>query len=378
MLAACQFWFNTCEGVSMVPIARRNLLAEKLRLAIAIGGVAFAVFLIVTIQSLYYGFRSGAGDFARQFPASLWVVQPGIGDLARSSSQIPASLQPEIAQMPGVAAAVRAEGRLQRISVDGHEDLSFVIGFEDGPATMQAFRSLGYAQPPARGEIIAHDSIAHRGQKVSLNGRQLSVIDTYAGGIPMAGYSFMNYEDARDAFGLPGYVNYIVVYPLPGSSPQEIAASIQAAHPDVSTLTNEQLVDFTGRAVDSFLPIISVLLAIAFLVGAAIVSLIIYTATVEKSRDYAVLKALGASNVRLYLVVLSQSFIVSVAGFVVGTPLSFLVASVVRRTVPEFLTHTDWTSVAVVLAAVISMSLIAAYLPASRIARIDPATVFRA
>jgi hypothetical protein len=80
MLAACQFWFNTCEGVSMVPIARRNLLAEKLRLAIAIGGVAFAVFLIVTIQSLYYGFRSGAGDFARQFPASLWVVQPGIGD----------------------------------------------------------------------------------------------------------------------------------------------------------------------------------------------------------------------------------------------------------------------------------------------------------
>ena len=71
MLAACQFWFNTCEGVSMVPIARRNLLSEKLRLAIAIGGVAFAVFLIVTIQSLYYGFRSGAGDFARQFPASL-------------------------------------------------------------------------------------------------------------------------------------------------------------------------------------------------------------------------------------------------------------------------------------------------------------------
>jgi putative ABC transport system permease protein len=354
------------------------LLSEKLRLAIAIGGVAFAVFLIVTIQGLYYGFRSGAGDFARQFPASLWVVQPGIGDLARSSSEIPSSLQPEIAGITGVAAAIPAEGRLQRISIDGHEDLSFVIAFEDGPAATAAYKHLGYDAAPRAGQIIAHSSIAKRGQTVTLNELQLSVVDTYSGGIPMAGYSFMNYEDARAAFGVPGYVNYIVVYPVAGHSPQDTAHAIQAAHPDVSVLTNEQLVEFTGRAVDSFLPIISVLLAIAFLVGAAVVSLIIYTATVEKSRDYAVLKALGASNARLYLIVLSQSSIVSAAGFMVGTPLSLIVASVVRQRVPEFLTHTDWTSIAVVLGAVISMSLIAAYVPVSRIARIDPAMVFRA
>jgi ABC-type transport system, involved in lipoprotein release, permease component len=362
----------------MVPIARRNLLSEKLRLAIAIGGVAFAVFLIVTIQSLYYGFRSGAGEFARQFPAALWVVQPGIGDLARSSSQIPSSLQPEVAQISGVAAAVRAEGRLQRISVDGREDLSFVIAFEDGPATAQAYQALGYAQPPGRGEIIAHDSIARSGQTVNLSGQELRVVDTYGGGIPMAGHSFMNYADAQEAFGISGYVNYVVVFLPSEQDPQQVAASIRAAHPEVDVLTGDQLVEFTGREVDSFLPVIGVLLAIAFLVGAAVVSLIIYTATVEKSRDYAVLKALGASNARLYLVVLSQSFIVSAAGFVLGTPLSFLVASVVRRRVPEFLTQTEWTSVAVVLAAIVSMSLIAAYVPVSRIARIDPATVFRA
>ncbi len=118
----------------MVPIARRNLLAEKLRLAIAIGG----------------------------------VVQPGIGDLARSSSEIPGSLQPDIAEIPGVAAAIRAEGCLQRISVDGRDDVTFVIAFEDSPATIRAFRSLGYARPPGKGEIIAHDSIAGRDDTVRL------------------------------------------------------------------------------------------------------------------------------------------------------------------------------------------------------------------
>jgi len=364
--------------VGLVPIARRNLLAEKLRLAIAIGGVAFAVFLIVTIQSLYFGFRSGAGDFARQFPASLWIVQPGIGDLARSSSQIPESLQPDIAEIPGVAAAVRAEGRLQRISVDGRDDVTFVIAFEDGPATIGAFSSLGYARPPGKGEIIAHDSIAGRDDTVRLKGEELHVMDTYSGGIPIGGYSFMNYVDAQAAFGIPGYVNYIVVYLSDQQTSRATAASIQAISADIDVLSSDQLVEFTGREIDSFLPVISVLLVIAFLVGAAVVSLIIYTATVEKSRDYAVLKALGASNRRLYLVVLSQSFAVGAAGFVVGTPLSFFVASYVRTVVPEFLTEMRVTSIGVVLLAVISMSLIAAYIPVSRIARIDPAAVFRA
>ncbi len=42
----------------MVPIARRNLLVEKTRFAVAVAGVAFAVFLIVLIQSLFMGFSN--------------------------------------------------------------------------------------------------------------------------------------------------------------------------------------------------------------------------------------------------------------------------------------------------------------------------------
>ena len=103
----------------MVPIARRNLLAEKLRLAIAVGGVGFAVFLIVTIQSLYQGFRSSAGEFVQQFPADLWVAQRGMADLANSTSHVPLDVQPQIAGLPGVRAAVNAQGRFLRLSVDG-------------------------------------------------------------------------------------------------------------------------------------------------------------------------------------------------------------------------------------------------------------------
>ena len=362
----------------MVPIARRNLLAEKLRLAIAVGGVAFAVFLIVVILSLYYGMRSAAGEFAREFPADLWVAQRGLADLATSSSEVPLEVQPEVAALPGVRAAVNARGRFLLVEVNGREDRAFSLAFEEGPVTTLAFQKLGYDAPPGRGQVIAHDSIASVGESIMTAGRTFQVVDTYSGGTPFGGYSFMSYEDAADLFGIPGYTNFIVLFLADSAQPDLIAAAIRQAHPELDVLTGDEVSRFVGQQVDAFLPVITVILVIAFLVGAAVISLIIYTATIERARDYAVLKALGASNGRLFRIVLSQSFIVGVAGFAIGVPVAAIVAANVERIVPEFLTRLDWQSLVPVLGAIILMCAIAAYLPVRRIAQIDPAAVFRA
>lgn len=362
----------------MVPIARRNLLAEKVRLGIAIGGVAFAIFLIVIVQSLYQGFRSRAGEFARDFPADLWVVQRGMADLARSNSQVADTVQPQVAALPGVRAAIAAEGRLQRISIDGRDDTAFLMAFQAGPAATAAMRNLGYKGLPDPGEIIAHRVIASPGDTVTVNGRALKVIATYGGGIPIGGFSFINYDDASELFGLPGYTSFIVVFLSDPAQAGAVVSAIHASHPELDVLTSDQLSAYLNQEIDSFLPVLTVLLVIAFLVGAAVISLIIYTATIERARDYAVLKALGASNGRLYRVVLTQSFIVGVAGFAVGVPAASVVATYVERIVPEFLTKLEWTSMVTVLVALVLMSFVAAYVPARRIAQIDPAIVFRA
>ncbi len=54
---------------AMVPLARRNLLAEKGRLAMSVGGVAFAVLLILIVVSLYRGW-SDVGRFPQRSRAS--------------------------------------------------------------------------------------------------------------------------------------------------------------------------------------------------------------------------------------------------------------------------------------------------------------------
>jgi putative ABC transport system permease protein len=362
----------------MVPIARRNLLAEKFRLVIAVGGVAFAVFLIVIIQSLYQGFRTHAGDFSRDFPADLWVVQKGMADLARSNSHVPQDLLPEVARLPGVRAVMPAHGRLQRVTIAGRSDTAFLMAFKDGPAAGPAMQRLGYSAPPARGEIIAHKSIASVGETIDVDGRELKVVNTYEGGIPTGGFSFINYEDAAELFAVPGYDSFFVVLLEAPGQAESVSTAIRAVDPRLETVTGARLSSYLSGEIDSFLPIFAVLLVIGFLVGAAVISLIIYTATIERARDYAVLKALGATNFNLYRVVLTQSFIVGVLGFVVGVPVASLVAAYVQLIVPEFLTELDFRPVVLVLIAVIIMSSVAAYLPARRIAQIDPAAVFRA
>jgi hypothetical protein len=53
-----------------VPVARRNLLADKLRLVTSVSGVAFAVLLIPLMASLYCGW-SEAGGFAKELPGDV-------------------------------------------------------------------------------------------------------------------------------------------------------------------------------------------------------------------------------------------------------------------------------------------------------------------
>ena len=68
-------------------IAWHNLTRERRRLAISVGGVAFAVLLIVLLRGLYSGFLAQATEYIRSVDAELWVAQSGTsGDLSHSVS----------------------------------------------------------------------------------------------------------------------------------------------------------------------------------------------------------------------------------------------------------------------------------------------------
>ena len=174
-------------------------------------------------------------------------------------------------------------------------------------------------------------------------------------------------------------MNFAMVMLEPGADAAAVADAIESAIAAAEVNTKGEFATAIRKEIDeSFLPIIGILLAIGFTVGAAVVGLTIYTATIERSREFGVMKAVGASAAFLYRIVASQSTMVTGAGFVLGLAGALAVARVAQSLVPDFATEFRLLDVAGVLASTVVMAFAASLVPVRRLNRIDPALVFRA
>ena len=366
----------------MVPVARRNLFAEKTRLAISVAGVAFAVILILIVVALYRGW-SGAGGIIEEIPGDLWVAQTGTTDPFHSASLLREETADEVAAVSGVAQVTKVVARQMGLSRGGErvylmalerpEDLSSL-----GVGTRERFF-------PHPGEIAVDSAFARKsglaeGDTLDLGTRQVRVSRVFSGGnAVITQFAFISLEDARAIFGVPGAVNYLLVNLAPGAENRDVSAAIEAAVPGVRVFESSEFAATIRQEIDeSFLPVIALLVGIGFVVGVAVIGLTTYTATIERSRDFGVMKAVGASAGYLYRIVVAQSLTLGVLGFIVGLGATILLASLAGQAVPEFVADIRWYDVLGVLVAAVLMSVLSSYIPARRIARIDPASVFRA
>ncbi len=86
----------------MVTLALRNLLRERTRLAISVGGIAFAVTLIVLVRGLFVAYQTRVADYFDGVDTNAWVMQSGTADFFHSFSLLPTELRADLADIPGV------------------------------------------------------------------------------------------------------------------------------------------------------------------------------------------------------------------------------------------------------------------------------------
>jgi putative ABC transport system permease protein len=115
---------------------------------------------------------------------------------------------------------------------------------------------------------------------------------------------------------------------------------------------------------------------LGFLVGTAIAGQTFYLFTVENIRQYGALKAMGASNWTILLMVLSQGLQVGVVGYGLGVGLAAIFGWVVRGA-SRLAFFMPWQVLAITAAAVFVIVLVASLLSIRRVLIVDPAIVFR-
>jgi putative ABC transport system permease protein len=159
----------------------------------------------------------------------------------------------------------------------------------------------------------------------------------------------------------------------------EVADAIRKANPTLEVVSRGVFSANTRRLLQSsILPILAVVVVLAFGVGTIVVGLTMYTSTIEKEREFGVLKALGTTRLRLVWIVLEQSLICCLAGFVVGAACSLVAIRMTTLVVPQFVTVIALRDIAGVFLGVMAMGIIASWLPIQRIIRLSPLEVFKA
>jgi putative ABC transport system permease protein len=347
----------------------------------SIGGVAFAVLLILLVLSLYRGW-SGAGSLFEGIPGDIWLTQEGATDPLRTSSFLPAGRMSAVASAPGVRGVVPVYARRVGLYRGTTELNVYFLSL----ATPSGARTPPGAQRfvPRPGSIVVDRVFADEagldvGDTIDVLGRSLSVARIEPGGNPIFEMAFMNGADARSLLALEGYVSFFVVTVEPGADADKVAKAAVAAVPGSESHTAEDFAAATHHLVQQgFLPVVGALVALGFVIGGAVIALTVYAATIEKARDFGVLKAIGADDSFLYRIVVVQSVGVGAAGAALGVGTSVVAASLIRKEVPEFVTDLELVDAAFVIAIALVVSAAAAVVPVRRISRIDPAMVFRA
>jgi putative ABC transport system permease protein len=362
-------------------IALRNLFKDKLRLALSIGGVALAVMLILILNGFLTGLTMQIGAYLTHEPGTLVVAQGGVEDMIGVSSQLPA----------GAAEMVRARGAKRVIPIlsqsvifemHGRKQLAYIIGYDPqtggGPWQLSAGR-----EPRNDKEIIFDRILAQRhevglGDKLELMDEDFTIVGLSEGTNSwMTGFLFVRKSALETLLRAPGATSFLLVTPAQNIGTDQLHERLNGLS-GTNVLTKNQIiandVKLFGKA---FAAPMQFMAAIAFLVGALVVGLVIYTATIERQREYGVLKAIGAPNGMLYRVVTLQALIAAGAGSALGVAFAYGAAGLIMDLRPQFLIVYEPEMLAQSLVAGVAMALVAALAPARVVARLEPAQVFR-
>ena len=117
--------------------------------------------------------------------------------------------------------------------------------------------------------------------------------------------------------------------------------------------------------------------AVAFAIGSLVIALTVYTAIMDRRREYGIVKAMGASGRRLLTLALHQTLIIAGIGLATGGLLFLAGRAYITWVRPQFAIVATPGGIGRVVAAGVLMGIVAAVLPARRLARLEPATAYR-
>ncbi len=364
-------------------IVRKSIFREKIRLTLTIIGVGFAVVLMLFQLGILFGTLAHATLYVESVSADIWVGQAGSASIM-DGSMISDTYISKIRKVEGVDSAEaliiqpvlakRADATTFKINLVGY------VGDTEwgGPKTLTSGR-----RPKKEGELTLDETAAKTnklkvGDVISINGKDQKIVGLSGGTSTTAtNYAFVRSDSIGKLIPFSRMTSYVLVKVKSGVSADTVSKRIEDQVSGVSAILDAKFIK-NSRAfwIQQMAPGIGSMSTVALIVGIMVIGLTVYTLTLERSKEYGLLKALGASSWQLYRLVVVQAFLAGGIGFAVGILITAGIISLFTRFVPTVTPQLSVPLILIVLAAVLHMCLLSALIPLRRILRVDPLVVF--
>lgn len=340
-------------------LAYKDIRHSLTRFALTILGVSLLMAATIGMLGMYRGIVQEALVIIDGIGADLWVAEGGRAGPFAEPSSIPTSMDRRVAGVEGVASARRFTNFNQQYVVNGKATRLAIVGI-DFPADTGDWIPLiaGRNFQAQHYEAIADRSSGLAlGDVIRLRNNDFRVVGLSRGQVDMGGDSmlFLTVPDAQDAgyllpseavllnrqakgrsrMGMPDSsgITAVAVQLQAGADPETVKTKI-ASWGDVTVLTREDqhrlLLD--GRLGKLRIQILAFTVMI-LLICCAVIALTIYTMTVEKSPQIALLKLIGARDRMIAGMISAQSLAIGLTSFVTGVVISLSVFPRFPRTV---------------------------------------------
>ena len=322
-------------------------------------GLVFAITLL--LSGIAASLHNEPQRIVRAFAADAWVVPAGVSGPFTSTQPLAVALVRRVASSPDVratSAVVLARGTARLPTLPDVNVVGYQLGGLGAPRVHDG--------RPIRhdGELVVDATLGrHVGDRLGLGKRTFTVVGTargmtYFGGTPVV---FMTLRDAQLLLydGSP-----VATAIVTKGRPRGLA-------PDVAVLTNAQVLADLRRPVDVGAQTIGFLDVLLWAVAAGIIGAILYMSAIERIRDFAVLKAVGASNRFVMSALALQATILAITAALTAMLLAALLG-------PVFPMPVEIPAIAypALLVVALVVGLLASAAGLRRAVRVDPAAAF--
>lgn len=380
-------------------IALKMLVGDRLKYLSLVAGLSFAALLVIQQASIFTGYALQTGAWVRDSSvADLWVMDEQVEFTDDIKPMIDTALQ-RVRGVEGVQWAVPMyKSYLNAILPDGTRKNVRVVGIDDatltaGPpemvqgtvADLRRDRSVIINIADARGSLAmgkGDNTVPLRvGDRMSINDNEVEVVGTY-NATPEFFWEPVIYTTFSRAVFMAPRERRTLMYTLVKVREGENLAVVQqriGEIPGLKALTNKQFEDETMWWIlekTGILINFGITIALGFVIGVLVAGQTLYTFILENIRQFATLKAMGATHAMLVRMVFVQVVVAGVMGWGLGLGGASLTGSAFSKIGLAF--SMPWQVPVLGGGAILICCLVAGVLSLHKVFSTEPAIVFKA